>query len=120
MLESLLANVGRSEPRHCAIMMIIGMVPIWFWRSMSGLAYLFGLVLLVAVELFGEVRGGAQRWLDLKFMLLQPSELMKISLVMVLAAYYDWLPMSRDCVPCMNPLPENPPEPKAILAWVML
>ena len=78
-----------------AIMMIIGMVPIWFWRSMSGLAYLFGLVLLVAVELFGEVRGGAQRWLDLKFMLLQPSELMKISLVMVLAAYYDWLPMSK-------------------------
>ena len=78
-----------------AIMMIIGMVPIWFWRSMSGLAYLFGLVLLVAVELFGEVRGGAQRWLDLKFMLLQPSELMKVSLVMMLAAYYDWLPMSK-------------------------
>ena len=77
------------------IMMIIGMVPIWFWRSMSGLAYLFGLVLLIAVELFGEVRGGAQRWLDLKFMLLQPSELMKVSLVMVLAAYYDWLPMSK-------------------------
>ncbi len=77
------------------IMMIVGMVPIWFWRSMSGLAYLFGLVLLIAVELFGEVRGGAQRWLDLRFMLLQPSELMKVSLVMVLAAYYDWLPMSK-------------------------
>ena len=77
------------------LMVIIGLVPIWFWRSMSGLAYLFGLVLLLAVELFGEVRGGAQRWLDLRFMLLQPSELMKISLVMALAAYYDWLPMSK-------------------------
>ena len=78
-----------------ALMMIIGMIPIWFWRSLSGLAYLFGLVLLLAVELFGEVRGGAQRWLDLRFMLLQPSELMKISLVMALAAYYDWLPLSK-------------------------
>lgn len=77
------------------LMLIIGMVPLWFWRSMSGLAYLFGLFLLVMVEFFGEVRGGAQRWLDLRFMLLQPSELMKISLVMALAAYYDWLPMSR-------------------------
>ena len=77
------------------LMLIIGMVPLWFWRSMSGLAYLFGLFLLIMVELFGEVRGGAQRWLDLRFMLLQPSELMKISLVMALAAYYDWLPMSR-------------------------
>ncbi len=77
------------------VMMIVGMVPLWFWRSMSGIAYLFGLALLIMVELFGEVRGGAQRWLDLKFMLLQPSELMKVTLVMALAAYYDWLPMSK-------------------------
>ncbi|MEO0865376.1 MAG: FtsW/RodA/SpoVE family cell cycle protein, partial [Pseudomonadota bacterium] len=44
------------------LMLIIGMVPLWFWRSMSGLAYLFGMFLLIMVELFGEVRGGAQRW----------------------------------------------------------
>jgi len=81
------------------IMVMIGLVPLWFWRSMSMLAYLFGLVLLLAVEFFGEVRGGAQRWLDLRFMLLQPSELMKISLVMALAAYYDWLPLSKTSRP---------------------
>jgi rod shape determining protein RodA len=34
---------------------------------------------------------GAQRWIDLGFIRLQPSEMMKITLVMMLAAYYDWL-----------------------------
>lgn len=77
------------------VMMMIGMVPIWFWRSMSGLAYLGSLGLLLLVELFGVVGMGAQRWIDLGFMRLQPSEVMKIALVMILAAYYDWLPLSK-------------------------
>ena len=47
--------------------------------------------LLVAVEFFGDVGMGAQRWLDLGPVRLQPSELMKVALVMLLAAYYDWL-----------------------------
>jgi rod shape determining protein RodA len=77
------------------VMMVIGMVPIWFWRSMSGLAYLGSVGLLVLVEFFGSIGMGAQRWIDLGFMRLQPSELMKIALVMILAAYYDWLPLSK-------------------------
>ncbi|MEK6216426.1 MAG: rod shape-determining protein RodA [Boseongicola sp.] len=77
------------------VMMAIGMVPIWFWRSMSGLAYLGALGLLVLVELFGVIGMGAQRWIDLGFMRLQPSEVMKISIVMILAAYYDWLPLAK-------------------------
>lgn len=76
-------------------MMIIAMVPIWFWRSMSGIAYVGALGLLVIVELFGTVGMGAQRWIDLGFMRLQPSEVMKIALVMMLAAYYDWLPLNK-------------------------
>tara|TARA_Y200000002_G_scaffold48499_1_gene34921 strand:+ start:113 stop:982 length:870 start_codon:yes stop_codon:yes gene_type:complete len=44
---------------------------------------------------FGVSGGGAQRWLDLKFIRLQPSELVKLSLVMLLAAYYDWLKPER-------------------------
>lgn len=78
-----------------AVMMAVGMVPIWFWRNMAGLAYLGGLGLLFLVEFFGTVGMGAQRWIDLGFMQLQPSEVMKISLVMILAAYYDWLPMAK-------------------------
>ncbi len=77
------------------LMMMIAMVPIWFWRSISGLAYLGALGLLLLVELFGVIGMGAQRWIDLGFMRLQPSEVMKIALVMVLAAYYDWLPLQK-------------------------
>jgi len=78
-----------------AVMVAVAMVPIWFWRNMSVLAYLVSLALLVAVALVGIEGKGAQRWLDLGVMRLQPSELAKITLVMVLAAYYDWLPVSR-------------------------
>ncbi|MBN8187053.1 rod shape-determining protein RodA [Salipiger thiooxidans] len=78
-----------------AAMFLVAMVPIWLWRNLSPLIYLLALALLVGVELFGTVGMGAQRWIDIGFMQLQPSELMKIALVMVLAAYYDWLPMKR-------------------------
>ena len=78
-----------------SVMLVVAMVPIWFWRNMAVLAYGVSLLLLIAVEFFGVVGMGAQRWIDLGFMRLQPSELMKITLVMMLATYYDWLPMSR-------------------------
>ena len=77
------------------VMMAVGMVPIWFWRNMAGIAYLGAFALLLLVEFFGTVGMGAQRWIDLGFMRLQPSEVMKIALVMILAAYYDWLPMAK-------------------------
>ena len=82
-----------------AVMIVVALVPIWFWRNISALAYLVSLVLLLAVEFFGTVGMGAQRWIDLGFMRLQPSELMKITLVMLLAAYYDWLPAERTSRP---------------------
>lgn len=78
-----------------AMMLVIAMVPIWFWRNMAALAYLISFALLLAVEFFGVTGMGAQRWIDLGFMRLQPSELMKIGLVMMLAAYYDWLPLKK-------------------------
>ena len=82
-----------------ALMFIVAMVPIWFWRNMALVAYFGSLGLLVMVELFGAVGMGAQRWIDLGFMRLQPSEVMKIAMVMLLAAYYDWLPLSRTSRP---------------------
>jgi rod shape determining protein RodA len=77
------------------MMLVVAMVPIWFWRNMSVLAFLASVLLLVAVEVAGDVGMGAQRWIDLGFMRLQPSELTKITLVMVLAAYYDWLDIDK-------------------------
>ena len=78
-----------------ALMFIVAMVPIWFWRNVSVLAFATSLALLLAVVFFGDVGMGAQRWIDLGFFRLQPSELTKITLIMVLAAYYDWLDLSK-------------------------
>lgn len=78
-----------------ALMLMIAMVPIWFWRNMAALAYLVSFLLLIAVEFVGSTGMGAQRWIDLGFIRLQPSELMKIGMVMFLAAYYDWLPLKK-------------------------
>jgi rod shape determining protein RodA len=82
-----------------AVMLVVALVPIWFWRNMSVVAYLLSVALLIAVELVGIEGKGAQRWIDLGFMRLQPSELMKVTLVMLLAAYYDWLPARRTSHP---------------------
>jgi len=73
------------------LMFFVAFVPIWFWRNMSGVAYAVGMILLLVVEFFGSVGMGAQRWIDLGFITLQPSELMKVTLIMMLASYYDWL-----------------------------
>jgi len=80
-------------------MLIVAFVPIWFWRNMSVLAYAVSVLLLLYVEFFGAVGMGAQRWIDLGFMRLQPSELTKITLVMILAAYYDWLDLGKTSKP---------------------
>ena len=77
----------------------VSMVPIWFWRNMAGLAYGLSILLLLMVEFFGATNMGAQRWIDLGFMRLQPSELTKIALVMILAAYYDWLDIDKTSRP---------------------
>lgn len=56
-------------------------------------AYVIVLVLLLGVEILGQVNGGSQRWLDLGFMVLQPSELMKPVIVLTLAQFYSSLPV---------------------------
>lgn len=72
-------------------MIVIAMIHIRFWRAVAPFAYVGALGLLVLVELFGRVGMGAQRWIEIGPILLQPSEVMKVALVMVLASYYAWL-----------------------------
>lgn len=86
-------------------MFVVALVPIWFWRNMSLLAYAVSVIMLIYVEFFGFAAGGAQRWIDLGFMRLQPSEVAKITVVMLLAAYYDWLPANRTSHPVWVLLP---------------
>ncbi len=57
-------------------------------QRISVLLFGAGLLLLVLVELLGDTRQGAQRWLDLGVVSLQPSELMKIAMPMMLAWYF--------------------------------
>ena len=87
------------------LMFTIALVPIWFWRNMAGLFYILSIVLLLVVEFFGTVGMGAQRWIDLGFMRLQPSELMKVALVVMLAAYYDWLDLKLTSRPLYVVIP---------------
>ncbi len=88
-----------------AVMFTVAMIPIRIWRNLSALGYVSALMLLVWVEFFGVVGMGAQRWIDLGFMRLQPSELMKITLVMMLAAYYDWLDLGKTSRPVWVVIP---------------
>jgi len=88
-----------------AVMFVVAMVPIWFWRNVSVLAYLGTLGLLILVEFVGVTGMGAQRWIDIGFMRLQPSELAKVTLVMVLAAYYDWLDIGKVSHPLWVAIP---------------
>jgi len=81
------------------LMLFIAMVPIWFWRNMSVLAYAGSVVLLLGVQFFGVEHMGAKRWISLGFIDLQPSELAKLTLIMVLAAYYDWLDIKKTSRP---------------------
>ena len=66
--------------------------PAWL-RRISPLLYAIGVVLLVAVAVHGSVGNGAQRWLDLKVVRFQPSEIMKLAVPMMCAWYLHERPL---------------------------
>ncbi len=70
------------------IMLCVAFIDLRLLLSLSYPMYLFSLMLLIGVELFGSIGMGAQRWIDLGIFHLQPSEIMKIALVMALAKYF--------------------------------
>lgn len=77
------------------LMIGIALINIRLWFSLAYPAYIFALVLLIGVEFFGISVNGSQRWLDLGITRLQPSEIMKLALVMALARYYHDLAPER-------------------------
>ena len=89
---------GISSPGRCrrscasssalSLLIIVALVDIRVWMSLAYPAYGVALLLLVATTIVGHVGGlGAQRWIELGPLQIQPSELMKISLVLALARY---------------------------------
>ncbi len=74
------------------ILVVVRRLPLDFMRVMSLPAYIACLALLILVEVIGQIGGGSQRWLNLGFITIQPSELMKIAIVILLARFYEQLP----------------------------
>jgi rod shape determining protein RodA len=71
------------------VMWVFANIPPHFLMRLSLPVYLLGFALLVGVALFGEVVNGARRWLHIGVTRIQPSELMKIAVPIVLAWYFD-------------------------------
>jgi rod shape determining protein RodA len=74
-----------------AIMLAVATVDIRIWMKIAYPFYALSLALLVAVEIMGEVGMGAQRWLDLGFVQIQPAELAKIAIVLAIARHFHGL-----------------------------
>ena len=70
------------------ILLSVAVVDIRFWLRYAYVFYFVSLFLLAAVEIMGITGMGAQRWLDLGLFQLQPSEIMKVTLVLALARYF--------------------------------
>ena len=70
------------------MMIVVALMPPRFWMGIAYPSYLGALILLIGVEFMGVTAMGAQRWIDIGPIRLQPSEVMKIALVLALARYY--------------------------------
>ena len=70
------------------MMLIISFINIKFWFSVGYFSYLGVVILLFWTYWFGITSSGSQRWVDLYFINLQPSELMKIFIILCLAKYF--------------------------------
>ena len=94
-----LAMVGSASPERLnsqllnmaaalVVMRLIAQLPPQRLMHLAPPSYVIGIALLIAVALFGDVSKGARRWLDLHVMRIQPSEMMKIAMPLMLAWFY--------------------------------
>jgi len=70
------------------VMIVLAFFNLRFWHNFSYIIYLAVILLLIWVSFFGIKSSGSQRWMDLYFFVLQPSELMKIAIILCLAKFY--------------------------------
>lgn len=68
-------------------MFVVAQIPVEFMRRMAPFAYVGGVLLLLAVTIFGDISMGAQRWLQIGSFRFQPSEIMKLAMPITIAAY---------------------------------
>ncbi len=79
-----LINIGLA----LSVMLVMANIPPHILSRVGPPLYVAGVVLLIGVALFGEIRNGSRRWLNLGFMAFQPSELLKLALPLMLAWYF--------------------------------
>jgi len=77
------------------LFLFISFFNINFWYKSAYLFYLIILILLIAVYFYGITAAGSKRWINLFFINLQPSELMKVALIIFLARYYYKIPSEQ-------------------------
>jgi len=70
------------------LMIFVAFFNIKFWHNFSYIIYFIVILLLIYVSFFGIKSSGSQRWMDLYLFVLQPSELMKVAIIMCLAKYF--------------------------------
>jgi rod shape determining protein RodA len=79
-----LVNIGLA----LSLMVVMANVPPHLLAKVGPPLFAAGLVMLIGVALFGEIRNGSRRWLNLGFMSFQPSELLKLALPLMMAWYF--------------------------------
>ena len=77
------------------VFIVVSFFKVKFWFKSTYLFYLVVLMLLIAVDLYGITSSGSKRWINLFFLNLQPSELMKVALIAFLARYYNKIPSNN-------------------------
>ncbi len=82
-----IAHVWRFVLMLCVAIMV-ALLPLRLWAALAYPGYFIGMILLVGVEVAGNIVNGSQRWLTIGPLTLQPSELMKIAVPLALARFY--------------------------------
>ena len=77
------------------IFIIVSLLSINFWYRLSYIFYISALLLLLGVNFFGVTASGSTRWINLFVFNLQPSELMKVAIIIFLARYYNKIPANN-------------------------
>lgn len=79
-----------------SVMLVMAYIPPRFYQRIAPYLYLVCLILLVLVDVIGETSKGAQRWLNLGFIRFQPSEIAKLAVPLMVAAYLGNRPLPPD------------------------
>ncbi len=89
--EVLAESVGR-QPLYLAggavMLLIMAAIDYRYWGSLARFMYVFAIISLLVIYVVGQARFGSARWLDTGVILIQPSEIVKILMIMVLADYF--------------------------------